>query len=104
MTGEGTGEESEEGARTVGPVTVAACDITTQIGMENGWVNLPLKKREALICTEQWQEADFVVVNTTYSAIEALRGNTDGQYVRDNYREICRISAYGNEIWTVYAR
>ena len=104
MTGEGTGEESEEGARTVGPVTVAACDITTQIGMENGWVNLPLKKREALICIEQWQEADFVVVNTTYSAIEALRGNTDGQYVRDNYREICRISAYGNEIWTVYAR
>lgn len=87
-----------------GMVKLSACDITTLIGMENGWVNLPPEMRTVISCTDNWQAADYVVVNSTYSVIEELCGNTDNRYVKENYEEICRISAYGNVIWTVYKR
>ncbi|NLL79571.1 MAG: phospholipid carrier-dependent glycosyltransferase [Clostridiales bacterium] len=86
------------------PVTISACDITTLIGMENGWVNLPAAERAMLSCTDNWQEADYVVVNSTYSVIEELAGNADNRFVKDNYTKVCEISAYGNEIWSVYRK
>ncbi|MBO5292656.1 MAG: glycosyltransferase family 39 protein [Lachnospiraceae bacterium] len=86
------------------PVKVSACDLTTLIGMDNGWINLPKEKREVLVCIDDWQEADYVVVNSTYSTIEEMSGNEDSRYVREHYQKVCRISAYGNEIWSVYAK
>ena len=103
------GQEAErdgeaETAENDGAVLVSACDITTLIGVENGWVNLPSGKRERIACTDNWQEADYVLVNSTYSAIEELCGNPDNQYLKENYEKIAQISAYGNVIWSIFKK
>lgn len=85
-------------------LSIGACDITTDIGMGNGLFNLYKDEMEAFVYREDWREANYVVVNSTYSRIEELRGNTDARTVKENYRKVCSISAYGNELWSVYER
>ena len=80
-------------------VTVGALNWPTIWGLNENWKVLPKKEQALLSIAEEWEEAEYVIVNTTYAYMY-----TDEEYswVKEHYQLTDSFTSYGNVICEVY--
>lgn len=83
------------------PVSVGALNTPTRWGLEGNWNVLSRRDQQILSLAEEWRDADYVIVNTTYAYMYT---NEDWQWIRENYELTDSFDSYGNVICEVYAR
>lgn len=82
-----------------GKVTVGVLNLPTLWGLEENLSVLPKSEQEQLVIAEDWREAEYLIINTTYAF---MYSEEDYQNVKENYLPIDSISSYGNVICEVY--
>lgn len=82
-------------------VTVGAFNNPTRWGLEENMQAVRGKKRMRLKIAGDWQEADYLIVNTTYAYMYSRQ---DYENVKNTYELIDSISSYGNTICEVYKK
>lgn len=82
-------------------IVVGAPDLTTWWGLEENWKFLPAAKRDRLILAEYWEEAEYVIVNNTYSF---MYSQDAWERIKADYVLTDTFTSYGNVICEVYRR
>lgn len=81
--------------------SVGALNLPTLWGLEGNLKILPKQEREMLAIAEDWKEAEYVIVNTTYAYMYT---KDDYHWVKENYEQVASFESYGNVICEVYYR
>lgn len=82
-------------------ITVGALNIFTFWGITEQLSFYPAEQRQTFIAEENWQDAAYVVINTTY----AVMYNTEEyEFIQNNYELIEDFSSYGNVICEVWKK
>lgn len=82
-------------------VSAGALNYPTLWGLNMQQHALPRSQREQIAVTEDWQEADYVIVNTTYAFMYSSEAY---EAMRESYTQVESISSYGNIICEVWKR
>jgi hypothetical protein len=82
-------------------ITVGALNNPTAWGIEQNMTAIRGKYRMHLTFSDDWQEADYIIVNTTYAV---MYSNDAYETVVANYERIQQITSYGNIVCEVYKR
>lgn len=82
-------------------VSVGALNLPTRWGLDENWKFLQASKKEKLIIAEEWQEAEYLIVNTTYAV---MYSKEDYQVIQEKYRRVDAFTSYGNVICEVYQK
>lgn len=81
--------------------TVGALNLPTRWGLDGNLKVLPKKAQEMISIAEEWKEAEYVIVNTTYAYMYT---NDDYIWVKENYELTDSFTSYGNVICEIYHR
>ncbi len=81
--------------------SVGALNLPTWWGLEENWKFLPAGKRDRLIIANQWEEAEYLIINTTYAF---MYSGDDYAKIRETYELIDTFTSYGNVICEVYRK
>jgi len=82
-------------------VSVGALNNPTMWGLDMQRLALPERQREQLAVAEEWQQADYVIVNTTYAV---MYSSDLYETVKAGYSLVAEFSSYGNIICEVWKR
>ncbi len=93
-----------EAVRDASEVTIATCEKWSSDGVRKNL--LYLGQPDKYHYTEDWMNADYVMINRMYAELEARTGDfaQTWQYIRDHYDNILTVSSYGREMYSVYMR
>lgn len=80
-------------------ITVSALSVPTMWGVEGNWKILPSDQKEKLKLVEDWEEASYIIVNTTYAN---MYSQEEYRKIREEYIMVDDIVSYGNTICEVY--
>lgn len=87
--------KANKGAKT----TVGALNMPTRWGLDGNWEILPKKTQNIISIAEEWQDAEYVIVNTTYAYMYTYDEYT---WVKQNYDLADFFVSYGNVICEIY--
>lgn len=82
-----------------GKVTVSALNAPTMWGLEGNWHALPQEKKEKMLITEEWEQANYLIINTTYANMYSVDNYAN---IKRSYKLIGDISSYGNITCEIY--
>lgn len=82
-------------------VSVGALNLPTWWGLDENWQCLRKTQQEKLIIAEEWQEAEYLIVNTTYAV---MYSEEDYRSIQEKYRQVDAFTSYGNVICEVYKK
>lgn len=80
-------------------VRVGALNNPTRWGITDQLDYFPADKKEVFCVEEDWENSEYVIVNTTYAV---MYSRDEYNYVKDNYELVKEFSSYGNiicEVW-----
>lgn len=80
-------------------VSVSALNAATLYGVQENWNALPKEEQDKLLIVEQWESADYIIVNMTYAM---MYNAEEYQYLQKEYELIRSITSYGNIVCEVY--
>lgn len=80
-------------------VTVGALNWPTIWGLNENLAVLPKKEQALLSVAEEWKDAEYVIINTTYAYMYT---NEEYNWVKEHYQLIDSFDSYGNVICEVY--
>ena len=80
---------------------VSALNMPTIWGLENNHAALPAQSREQIVLIENWQDADFIIVNTTYLV---MYNQNEISTLQTNFELVKTFTSFGNKICEVYCR
>ncbi len=82
-----------------GNITVSAYNAATSVGMEENQKAMPKKDASRITIIENWLEADYIIVNMTYSNMYNV-----GDYatLQKDYELVKAFKSYGNTVAEVY--
>lgn len=80
---------------------MSGCDNPTKWGINPAIRAVRGKDRLRLESIDNWQDADYVLVNYAYSQ---LYSSSELQYVEENYQCVKIIKAYGNRMSAIYKK
>lgn len=82
-------------------IQIGALNSPTIWGLEQNMLAIRGKSRMRMMIAEDWQEADYLIINTTYAHMYSA-----DQYdtVKENYQLIESFTSYGNTICEIYKR
>ncbi len=83
------------------PIYVGGLNLPTLWGIEENLKILPASGKERILIAEDWEQAQYVIINTTYAF---MYSEEDYQKVKSDYQLVHTISSYGNAICEVYRR
>lgn len=69
-------------------------------------ITLKRKRFQKYTYKENWQEANYVIINPTYAVIASATSayQESIQYVENTYKKAVSIQTYGNEICAIYKK
>lgn len=82
-------------------IQIGALNLPTMWGLEENMLAIRGKSRMRIVLSEEWQQADYVIINTTYAHMYSGDGYAQ---VRAEYELIESISSYGNTICEIYKK
>jgi hypothetical protein len=82
-------------------ISIGALNNPTMWGIEENMTAIRGKYRMNMTLSDDWQEADYIIVNTTYAVMYSQDAY---ETVAENYEEIKNFTSYGNTICEVYKR
>jgi len=84
-----------------GQITVGALNNPTRWGIGDQLSYFPSAKKEAFTLAENWEDSEWLIVNTTYAVMYS-----GGEYetVRESYELVKKFSSYGNVICELWKR
>ncbi|MCM1064150.1 MAG: hypothetical protein NC420_06690 [Eubacterium sp.] len=80
-------------------VTVSALNWPTMWGLDENQKVLPKKEQALISIVEEWKDAEYVIINTTYAYMYTRE---EYKWVRENYGLTASFTSYGNTICEVY--
>ena len=80
---------------------VGALNLPTQWGLNRNLEILPKSRREKITIAEEWRDARYVIINTTYAYMYTRE---EYIWIKENYKLIDSICSYGNVICEVYGK
>lgn len=80
-------------------ITVGALNMPTRWGLDGNWEVLPKEARNVILIAEEWQDAEYVIVNTTYAYMYTY---DEYNWVKQNYDLVDFFVSYGNVICEIY--
>lgn len=80
-------------------ISVGAFNLPTMWGVEQNHKFLPDALREQFELVEDWEMADYIIVNTTYAF---MYSKEQLEYVKREYNHFGDIKSYGNTICQIY--
>lgn len=80
---------------------VGVLNLPTLWGLEGNLKVLPERDRELLVIADEWEEAEYLIVNTTYAYMYA---NDEYHWVQENWEKVDSFVSYDNVICEVYSR
>lgn len=89
----------EEIKHTKQIIPVGTFDIQTKWGAEQNHKFLPKVMQEQFRIVDNWEDAKYVIVNTTYAY---MYSQEQLEYVKKEYHHLGDIKSYGNTICQVY--
>lgn len=84
-----------------GEAVVGALNLPTQWGLNRNLEILPKSRREKITIAEEWRDARYVIINTTYAYMYTRE---EYIWIKENYKLIDSICSYGNVICEVYGK
>jgi len=78
---------------------VGALNLPTSWGVEGNLKLLPKRYQGRLFLVDDWREAEYILVNTTYAYMYTWE---EYQWVKEHYTQIDSFTSYGNVICEVY--
>lgn len=87
-------------------LTIGACDGWTRDGLAKNVCTMGIRRFQAFTYMEDWEEANYVIINNTYAFIASGTPAYQEkiQYVRNTYKKVVSVNAYGNEICAIYQK
>ncbi|MCD7835085.1 MAG: hypothetical protein LUG83_00180 [Lachnospiraceae bacterium] len=82
-------------------ITVGAFNNPTLWGLEENMQAIRGTKRMRLQIADDWHEADYVIVNTTYAY---MYSQEEAELVRSTYELLSSIISYGNTVCEIYKK
>lgn len=79
-------------------VTVGSCDNWSAVGVRK---NISVLEGDELLYLADWKEADYIMLNPTYTAIYP---SEDADFVRTHYEKVYEAVSYGNVIMELYRK
>lgn len=83
------------------PATVGALNLPTRWGLNGNLRILPKRDRGMISLAEQWEDAEYVIVNTTYAY---MYSGESYDWLKAHYGRTDSFASYGNVICEVYRR
>lgn len=81
--------------------TVATVSNPGKWGLENQYFSVRGRERGRIRFSEEWQSADYLIINPTYAYMYA---NTEYEFVKSEYDLVKSFDSYGNTICEIYKK
>lgn len=82
-------------------ILTSSYNRATTWGMEENQKALPAQDKARILVTEDWETADYLIINMTYST---MYNGEDYKYVQSSYQRIAQFTSYGNVVCEVYKK
>lgn len=82
-------------------ISVGALNYPTLWGLDGQKKVLPRKGRSRITVAENWQDAEYLIINTTYAVMYSA---DQYQQVKTSYEQVAGFTSYGNVICEVWKR
>lgn len=90
-------EDAQDGIQ----IKVSALNLPTMWGLEGNRKVLPVSQRDRLSIEQDWENAEYLIVNTTYAV---MYSKEQYQQIKENSELVEAFTSYGNIICEVYRR